>query len=69
MKRTATLEACDNPDCDVERETSKDLVALGFYFEIGSWHNTGGGGPIPRTYACSRECIAAALWQRILEDC
>ena len=65
--RKATMEICDNPACDVERETSKDEPAFGYHIDRGFVVMSGGGRAIPRVYACSFECLAAAVQARINE--
>lgn len=64
-KKKATVMVCDNPGCSVARLTEKDDPALGFYFGKGVMHLGWGGGPIPETYACSEQCIAAAVMHSV----
>lgn len=69
MRRKAIMQSCDNPDCDNEYEYVKgEDLPLGYYIERGAWHDGGGGGPIPVTYACSIECLTAAIEARIHEE-
>jgi len=65
--RRATLLVCDNPACDNEYEHSKDDPAPGYHFERGYWETGGGGGYLPKTYACSQECITPAILERIAQ--
>lgn len=66
--RKATLIACDNPDCSTEYVLDPDDVPpMGFYFDKGSAHFGGGGGTLPKTYACDEACIVPAITARINE--
>lgn len=61
-KQKVVVEVCDNPRCDSEPQIStKEDPALGFYLGKGFWADGAGGGPLPATYACSKECIVPAI--------
>lgn len=59
-KQKATIEVCDNPECGNSEIVTKDEPATGYHLGRGFWVS-GGGGPIPATYACSEECILPAV--------
>jgi hypothetical protein len=67
-QRKTTFEMCDNPECGNEYEVFKSEPLPGFVITRGSWDNGAGGGPIPQTYACSVECLPAAVLCRIGEE-
>lgn len=60
-RQTRHVEVCDNADCNRTSFTAKDEPALGIYLKGGVQHQSWGGGPIPKTYACSMECIVPAI--------
>lgn len=60
-KRTIQVMVCDNPDCDYRDEHTRDEAALGYYIDRGQYHYGGGGGPIPKTFACSPACLGPAV--------
>lgn len=64
--RKATMLACDNPSCDFEMETTKEDPAYGYHL-TGAIHMEWGGGPIPKTFACSPECIEPAIEATVKE--
>lgn len=66
MRKKETVIYCDNPDCDEWYVEGMDEVP-GYHFLKGYWV-LGGGGPIPRTYACSDACIVPALRHTIEES-
>ena len=65
--RKATLIECDSPSCDTEYEHTKSEPAPGYHLGRGYWVFAG-GGPIPATYACSADCIQAAVDHNINLD-
>lgn len=67
-REKATVMVCDNPKCQKESITRPFDPALGFYLGKGMWHFGAGGGPIPATYACSKECILPAIEYQIDPD-
>lgn len=60
-KERATVEHCDNPACDYWELVWPGEVTSGYHLGKGVWANAGGGGPIPKVYAHSKECIAPAV--------
>lgn len=68
-KERQTVEVCDNPTCDSDPQVvdEQEPYAQGYHLGKGSWH-LGGGGPIPKTYACSSGCIAPAVLANIERD-
>jgi hypothetical protein len=56
---------CDNPRCDIEREGFSLEPAFGYYLTKGEYHEMTYGGKIPRTYACSIQCISPAIEAQI----
>lgn len=69
-KRKATIEICDNPDCESEIQTQLvDGVnaIIGFHLGKGSYAQDWGGGPLPAIFACSTDCIVAAIEHKIYE--
>jgi hypothetical protein len=65
--RTAKILICDNAECGEEEEVDFEGVTAtsGYHLGKGSWATGAGGGPIPKTYACSIECLAAAVEHNI----
>lgn len=59
VKSRATVERCDNPDCDYEQIIA-DEGAVGYHFGKGFWVQAG-GGPIPAFYAHQEACIVPAM--------
>ncbi|QNJ55990.1 hypothetical protein SEA_RASPUTIA_100 [Microbacterium phage Rasputia] len=74
-KQKITVEICDNPRCkkgDGQRPYSEEIFpedpsTMGYHLGKGHWV-LGGGGPIPATYACSKECIVPAIEAQIDRD-
>lgn len=69
MKTKATVEYCDNPNCNYSEviEGGKNgEPATGYHFGKGFWV-LGGGGPIPAFYAHQKECILPAL-EAVMDD-
>lgn len=64
-KITRTLYRCDNPKCGAEEEHTKDEPAVGIHIRSGFYEIDGGGGGLPQTYACSLDCVEAALRETI----
>jgi hypothetical protein len=65
-RERVTVMSCDNPACNERYEHSKDEPAPGYHLGKGYWV-LAGGGPIPATYACSADCISAAVDHQIDE--
>jgi hypothetical protein len=63
-KRRVTVLECDNPDCESEPVIEDGEPILGLHINGGVWHHSGGGGPIPKTYACSEACLLPAIVAR-----
>lgn len=51
---------CDNPDCDTEERYDKDDLPTGYHLSGGIFIMNG-GGPIPKVYACSEDCLVPAI--------
>lgn len=61
-KRKAIIMVCDNPECDNENEVYEHDITIGYFIKKGGYYANGaGGGPIPETYACSEDCLGAAI--------
>lgn len=60
-KRRAQVEDCDNPNCDYSEVVDDVFEPQGYHFGRGYWAGDHGGGPIPKFYAHSEECILPAL--------
>lgn len=60
MKKKATVETCDNPECGTI-EIVGDEVVFGYHLGKGYWASGLGGGPVRATFACSEECILPAV--------
>ena len=67
MRKRVQVEVCDNPECDVEVPVL-DGVVMGYLITKGALNNQWGGGPIPRTFACSIACLPLAVEARIDEE-
>lgn len=59
-KKRVTVQVCDNPTCAEQYIDDGSQDVPGFHLGKGYWVS-GGGGPIPATYACSRECVVPAI--------
>jgi hypothetical protein len=67
--RKITVAECDNPLCETRREhTAESGPALGIFIDKGQWHFEAGGMPLPKTYACSFECLMLALQHTTQEE-
>lgn len=60
--RKVTVMECDNPDCGSPLQVvDKYEPVLGYHFNGGVQHHGGGGGPIPKFFACQEDCIIPAM--------
>lgn len=68
MRIKATVEVCDNPECDYEQILDDSGEgATGYHFGKGYWV-LAGGGPIPAFYAHESLCIVPAMQYVMDED-
>jgi hypothetical protein len=58
--RKVTIVECDNPECDSEYIDGEE-DGIGYHFLKGYQIDGGGGWPIPKVYACSKDCLAPAI--------
>jgi len=68
-QRRATVQSCDNPECDYEEVVVPgETPPFGYYLTKGQYHTSSGGGPLPKVYACCIDCLVPALSARIVEE-